>query len=151
MSAILGQSPRMAVLAGIAGAYPDSGLSVGDTVTVGTEYSADMGSFTGEAFVPKFRERYTCPHIPPGLPLRTVRSNSVSGSAAPYTERQDVQIENMEGAAFFYTCLRHRIPFIEVRAVSNFVGEDFSRWDVPKATEALGEALNRIIRIFTAQ
>ncbi|MDD3299944.1 MAG: futalosine hydrolase, partial [Bacteroidales bacterium] len=38
-------------------------------------------------------------------------------------------IESMEGAAFFYVCILEEVPFIELRAVSNEVGErDRSKW-----------------------
>lgn len=51
-------------------------------------------------------------------------------------------IESMEGAAFFEFCLRHGIPFAEIRAISNTVGEtDRSRWDIPLALRNLQTAL----------
>jgi len=51
-------------------------------------------------------------------------------------------IESMEGAAFFEACLRHGVPFAEIRAVSNAVGEtDRSRWDIPLALRNLQTAL----------
>lgn len=54
-------------------------------------------------------------------------------------------IESMEGAAFFEACLRHGVPFAEIRAVSNFVGEtDRSRWDIPLALRQLETALTRL-------
>jgi futalosine hydrolase len=44
----------------------------------------------------------------------------------------------MEGAAFFYVCLMEKVPFIELRAVSNEVGErDKSQWDIRVAFSVL--------------
>ena len=54
-------------------------------------------------------------------------------------------VETMEGAAFFECCLRHGVPFAEIRAVSNFVGErDHSRWDIPLALRNLESALKTL-------
>ena len=98
--AIMQRRPDMMILCGIAGRYPASALAVGDAVLVGSERAADMGSFEGKGFVPKFSERYDCPHIPADAPLPVVASNSVSGAASPHVDRSAAQIENMEGAAF---------------------------------------------------
>lgn len=56
------------------------------------------------------------------------------------------QIESMEGAAFFYVCLLEKIPFLELRAVSNEVGErDRKNWKIPSALEALNEANKKLM------
>lgn len=60
---ILRHRPRMAILAGIAGTYPGSGLSTGESRLVKAENAADLGSFLPEGFQPKFAERLECPHI----------------------------------------------------------------------------------------
>lgn len=103
----------MMILCGIAGRYPASALAVGDAVLVGSERAADMGSFEGKGFVPKFSERYDCPHIPADAPLPVVASNSVSPErprlmsiGAPHRSR------NMEGAAFFDVCLARANTFL---------------------------------------
>lgn len=55
------------------------------------------------------------------------------------------EIETMEGAAFFETCLRHGIPFAEIRAVSNRVGErDHALWDISLALRNLETALRTL-------
>lgn len=54
-------------------------------------------------------------------------------------------VESMEGAAFFEACLRRGVPFAEIRAVSNAVGEtDRSRWDIPLALRQLETVLTRL-------
>lgn len=135
---IIQRRPDMMILCGIAGRYPASALAVGDAVLVGSERAADMGSFEGKGFVPKFSERYDCPHIPADAPLPVVASNSVSGAASPHVDRSAAQIENMEGAAFFDVCLREQIPFWELRAISNTVGEPFGQWNIPAGDRRAG-------------
>ena len=54
-------------------------------------------------------------------------------------------VESMEGAAFFEACLSAGIPFAQVRAVSNFVGErDHARWNIPLALRQLESALRTL-------
>lgn len=184
------ERPQMVILAGIAGAYKNSGLKIGDTVAVSSECSADMGSFASGGFTPKFSEVYTCSSITTYTTLPQVESNSVSVAAAPFIgkdgegdlltrpncnsqcipvsdslsdtkngeEREELngnsksgsaqkvaKIENMEGAAFFYCCKQTKIPFLEIRTISNFVGDEMSKWNIPLATSNLGVELKRLI------
>jgi futalosine hydrolase len=51
------------------------------------------------------------------------------------------QIESMEGAAFFYVCILEKVPFAEIRSVSNEVGErDRTKWNIPLALDSLRDA-----------
>jgi futalosine hydrolase len=51
-------------------------------------------------------------------------------------------IESMEGAAFHYVCLNEGIPFIQLRSISNRIGErDKSQWQLHKAIENLQNTL----------
>lgn len=59
------------------------------------------------------------------------------------------EIETQEGAAFHYTALMERIPFIQLRAVSNFVGErDKSKWKMQEGIEELNWQLVEIFKQF---
>ncbi len=58
-------------------------------------------------------------------------------------------VESMEGAAFFYACLDHRIPFLEIRAISNFVEpRNKENWNIPLAIKNLNRMLIIIIESF---
>ncbi|MDD2492134.1 MAG: hypothetical protein PHV12_08105, partial [Bacteroidales bacterium] len=60
------------------------------------------------------------------------------------------QIESMEGAAFFYVCLLEKIPFVELRSVSNEVGErDRSKWNIPLALSQLRESVKELLQSLT--
>jgi len=55
----------------------------------------------------------------------------------------------MEGAAVFYVCLFEKIPFLEIRAISNYVEvRDTTKWDIPTAIENLTDELFRFLRKF---
>ncbi len=55
-------------------------------------------------------------------------------------------IESMEGAALHYVCLMENIPFIQLRAVSNFVGErNKEKWKMKEAIKMLNLKLKDIL------
>lgn len=49
-------------------------------------------------------------------------------------------LETMEGAALHYCCLQLSIPFIQIRAISNYIGErDKKKWKFAEACTNLSE------------
>lgn len=53
-------------------------------------------------------------------------------------EKFSADIESMEGAAFHYVCLQEKIPFVQIRSVSNMVGvRDKSQWKLSEAIKVL--------------
>ncbi len=129
---IVAERPERLLLAGIAGAYPASDVTVGETVAVIEERVAGLPAKYADAYRPTL-----------DLPeLRTAVSNSVSRSGA---EAAGADLENMEGAAFFAVAAALGVPAAEVRAVSNRVGQPFAEWRVAEACEALAREVERII------
>lgn len=54
-------------------------------------------------------------------------------------------IESMEGAAFHFVCLRENVPFIQIRAISNKVGErDKRKWKIKAAIKNLNAELIKL-------
>jgi futalosine hydrolase len=80
----------------------------------------------------------------PALPIATsatVAQRSPSGS-----EPQGFSVEAMEGFAVLRACELAGVPAVEVRAISNELGEsDRSRWELERGLEALHEALPRLL------
>ena len=141
-------------LLGICGAYPDSGFQVGDVVRVDTEVVADMGTQSKEGhFIPwgtlvskesiyrgaSFHELPLCLLDAPGVAGGTV--NCCTGTRYLGTRREtlfQIQVESMEGAAFFAVCKAFGVSGYQFRAVSNIATDrDESSWDIPKALAAL--------------
>lgn len=61
--------------------------------------------------------------------------------------KYDAAIESMEGAAFHFVCLQERVKFLQLRAVSNRVGErDKTKWRMKDAIIDLHQTLHRIIK-----
>jgi len=62
-----------------------------------------------------------------------------------YRDRLNASVESMEGAALHYVCLLENIPFLQMRSLSNFVGErDKSKWVMDTAIDNLNIELTRI-------
>jgi futalosine hydrolase len=65
-------------------------------------------------------------------------------------EKYTPVIESMEGAPFHYVCLEKGVPFLQIRSVSNFVGErDMKNWDLVGAVRILNDTLTQLVQIFT--
>ena len=55
-------------------------------------------------------------------------------------------MENMEGSGAAHTALHYDIPFLEIRAASNFVGKrDRDAWNLPLAFERCGMAVVEVV------
>ena len=154
---IASRKPDLLILAGFAGAYEGRGIQKGETVLVKRENSSDLGSCCGTDFRPlskagqdpKFNY-YDCPGTIPDI-FPQVISNSVNVAAIGRRNNllMDGAIENMEGAAFFSVCNAMEVPFLELRTVSNIVGEGPRDWLKEEASELLSEAIIRLIDTLT--
>jgi len=141
------------VLAGIAGVYGDR-LAVGDTVVVATETVADLGRREADGgFTPMFQKTYHATFTPRTLPAgiaaaRGVTVNMAGGMGATLSVEgvpEGIAVENMEGAAFFAVCARFGVPAMEVRTVSNRVGEAVTAPNLDTAARRLAADLKKIV------
>ena len=115
-------------LAGIAGCY-EHRCAVGEVVEVVSEVVSELPE--------RFRQSY---RVEPLTHLRGVASNTVSRCNAASC---GADIENMEGAALFAMAPIMGFRAVEIRAVSNVVGDDFSKWNIALATENLAKTLKK--------
>lgn len=142
---------------GICGAYPESGIKIGDIVNVVSENVGDQGFQEQDgSFVPwSNREPYTCLKVPEdsvsivksfpyskNLPsVRGLSVNCCTGTAETAETRFKTfgsAVESMEGAALFSICNAFGMPAIEIRAVSNIAStRDKSQWKIKEALENL--------------
>ena len=84
--------------------------------------------------------------LPDALPLPITTSAAVSG---PRDDRAGgIAVEAMEGFGVLRACALAGVPAIEVRAISNELGEaDRSRWDVAAALRALDVVLPTLLSV----
>jgi futalosine hydrolase len=63
-----------------------------------------------------------------------------------YREAFDPVTESMEGAALHYVCLLENIPFVQIRSISNYVGErNKKKWDMMDSIANLNDTLLKTI------
>ena len=63
-----------------------------------------------------------------------------------YRDVFDPVTESMEGAALHYVCLMENIPFLQIRSISNYIGErNKKKWDMMDSIVNLNKALIKTI------
>lgn len=162
-------SPGLALNAGIAGAF-DRALPLGEVVHVTTERFGDLGVEEADGrFTDVFELGLTDPNGRPfnqgvlmnpaagqagflpavnGLTISKVHGYAPS-IAAIRSKYPDAQVETMEGAAFFLACRLANVPFMEIRAVSNYVEpRNRAGWQLAPAIENLNEVLIEMLKSF---
>lgn len=156
---------KVVIQAGIAGTFTNS-LALGDTVVVEKDCFADTGISEKGIFTYIFdtglANKNEFPYqdgwlvndrlIKEKLPLPFVNAvtiNTISDSVAQkkILEQQfGAQIETMEGAALHYVCLQEDVNFLQLRSISNEVGErDKSKWKMAEAIKNLNTELIRFL------
>jgi len=66
-----------------------------------------------------------------------------------YRDVFDPVTESMEGAALHYVCLLENIPFVQIRSISNYIGErNKKKWDMMDSIINLNKSLVRIISTY---
>jgi futalosine hydrolase len=86
-----------------------------------------------------------------GLPaVRGITINEISTDKTRidwYQQNMAPVVESMEGAALHFTCLKEGIPFLQIRSVSNDIGQrDKSKWDIRSAITNLNQQLMQTIK-----
>jgi futalosine hydrolase len=62
------------------------------------------------------------------------------------TSKYQPELESMEGAAFHFVCLQQDIPFIQLRTVSNYIGErNKNNWQIRQAVSNLEQQLHQLL------
>ncbi len=63
-----------------------------------------------------------------------------------YRDVFDPVTESMEGAALHYVCLLEKIPFVQIRSISNYIGErNKKKWDMMDSVANLNDTLIKTI------
>jgi futalosine hydrolase len=164
--------PSALVIFGIGGAYPVSGLTIGDVALATTEVYADLGADSPEGFLTlkemdmplaqiSRKKIYneialdkqllkTARRVLKGAKAGRFATVSLAtgniGWARELERRFKVICENMEGAAAAHAALLAGVPALEIRAVSNIVEDrDLTKWDKDLAAQNVGEAVVRVV------
>ena len=161
-SRIINHSPELVIQAGIAGSFSDV-YPPASTVLIQEEVLGDCGVIeegifkdifdlnlaneNGEPFTNKKLINPACQRWKKtGLPFVTgVTVNEITTDEKRIEQlkvKYKPDIESMEGAALHFVCLQQKIPFVQMRTVSNYVGErNKSRWKMEEAINQLNKNL----------
>lgn len=156
----------LAIQAGVGGSF-DSSIALGEVLLITSDQYGDLGAQDHYNYLDIFElgllQKDEAPFrggklLTPAHPLQdklnlpratALTVNTVSGNdftVRARFEKFGCQVESMEGAAFHYVCLQEHIPFLQLRAISNYVApRDKSTWQIKEAIINLNNTLIDII------
>jgi futalosine hydrolase len=148
--------------AGIAGCF-DRQLPLGSVVSISRDTIADQGVMEDgtlkTVFDMKLAPENRFPYTKSWLvnphkewlkktgrkAVKAISVNEISTGRkriALLAEKYGAVAESMEGAAFHYACLMEGVPFVQLRGLSNYVGErNKAKWKMKDAIVSLNEAM----------
>jgi futalosine hydrolase len=156
--AILSERPDVIIICGIGGAYPSSGLAVGDVACAESEIYGDLGAQSPSGFLDM--EALGFPVVAGSSPLfnelplqvfpapRRSRFVTVSTCTGTDVVAQEIErrtrgaVESMEGAAIVHVAHLEGVRVGEIRGVSNIVtNRDKASWKLREAIAAAQDVL----------
>lgn len=162
----LKEAPNLIIQMGIAGSF-DKNLPLGKVVMVNEEALGDLGVEEHEIWNDSFDLKLSDPNERPfknsmlpnpwlndynllHLPeVRAITVNQISTNEkriATLSAKYRASVESMEGAALHYVSLNENIPFVQIRSISNYVGErDKSKWQMKEAISNLNKTVIHLI------
>ena len=168
--AILEDRPELIIQAGIAGSF-DPGAIPGSVAIVKQDRFADLGVQEAHQWMDVFDLRLADKNDQPfkdgwlkndykelggfGLPLvKAVTINEITtdqNRIRMLREKYQPFLESMEGAALHFVCIQEGVRFIQLRSISNTVGErDKSKWEMKLAIKNLNQALLNLIELMVS-
>ncbi len=142
------------ILFGIGGSYSKTEADIGEVIAATYEIYGDEGVCFEQDFEPLryVREKFEMKHPP--LPIK--KGEFITLSCIPGSEKIAQKIkerfpsaicENMEGAAVAHAASFFNKKIIEIRAISNLVGErDKRKWETERAIENLTAKLIELLK-----
>lgn len=151
---------------GIAGSFNEQ-LPLGTAVTIEKEIIAEMGVVENQGYKDIFQLNLADPNQAPyssgalinphqelmstvGLSKIIGVTNNLISTDKNVIDRYKTiykaSIESMEGAAFHYVGIMQSIPFIQIRGISNVVGErNKENWKIKEAMHAASVACHNLL------
>lgn len=159
--------PDLVIQAGVGGCF-DTGIPLGTVMAIRQEAIADQSVIE----LNRLRTLFDLALVPGDQPpyrngwlvnrsavlkktrLKKVRGISVNEittsrkKTAFYKEHFQPVVESMEGAALHYVCLMENIPFIQLRATSNYIAErNKKNWNMKDSVINLNKELIRLLQV----
>ncbi|MCU0375807.1 MAG: futalosine hydrolase [Chitinophagaceae bacterium] len=147
----------LVVQAGIAGAFESSFATAGAVLQINKDAFGDLGSYeqgklydlnqlelSNEPLWLPSAEYETGLPLAKGITVQTLTNNADLLQALQ--QKWCADTESMEGAAAAYVCHEKKVPFLQIRAVSNTVGDrNKANWQIDLAVNNLNEVLKALI------
>jgi len=159
----------LVIQAGVAGCF-DLSMPLGSVVVIKQDTIADQSvvelkklkTLFNLKLVPNDQFPYTKDWLinPHKILLKKTGLKSVKGISVNQisTNKQMIKFyreffnpvtESMEGAALHYVCLLEKISFLQIRSISNYIGErNKKKWDMKESILSLNESLRSIIELY---
>jgi futalosine hydrolase len=156
----LEDKPDLVIQIGIAGTF-NKKLSLGKVVVVNEEILGDIGveedgnwkdifdlKLEKSSYHPFEKRKLPNPWLSKYNLLKLPEVNAITVNEIStnkqrievLTKKYNPTIETMEGAALHYVCRETNIPFLQIRAISNYIGErDKSKWKINHSIEQLNK------------
>jgi futalosine hydrolase len=160
---VINESYDIAFNLGICGSF-NFNLEIGTVVNVYEDIFSELGAEDDDVFlsleqlklqgVTKIKNEFGALNVEieklpkvNGITVNTTHGNEKT--IEQVTQRFHPIVESMEGAAFMFACENERIPYVQIRAVSNFVERrNKENWDIPKALKNLNDTFIKILESF---
>ena len=163
---VMEDKPDLIIQAGIAGCF-DTSVALGKVVVVNEESLSDMGveeegkwkdifdlKLEKSSYHPFERRKLPNTWLPKFNLLKLPEVNAITINEISTNKERIQQLikkyspvtESMEGAALHYVCRETNIPFIQIRAISNYIGErNKANWKMKEAIDHLNQALLKYV------
>ena len=162
MKMFVQETPSLIIQVGIAGCF-DKKIPLGKVFAVKDDFAGDIGVMENKVWKDLFDMKFDKPNDAPyekkslpnpwlsqynllklptkkGVTVNTITTDK--NKIDLYSGRYKATLESMEGAALHYMGRDLNIPFIQIRAVSNYVGErNKAKWEMQQAIYNLNETL----------
>jgi futalosine hydrolase len=158
-------TPDWVIQAGIAGSFTEE-FPPGDVTIVGEEAMGDLGvmekdgykdmfdlglvsraelPFTDSRLINPWLEHWNFLQLPVARGITVNEITTGPERTALLKKKYNCDVESMEGAALHYVCLQEKVRFVQVRSISNYIGDrDKSNW---KLTASISNLNNQLIRM----
>ena len=162
---LLEEKYDLVIQAGIAGSFSKK-IKKGEVVVIEQDTFADIGVEEKQEFKTVFQLGFGDKNAFPftnGCLINTseilmithlkkvngVTVNKISDKKRQMKQLKEffyAKVESMEGAAFHFVCLQQNIPFLQLRSISNKVGErNKTKWKLPDAIVNLNSELINLV------
>jgi len=150
------KKPSLVIQAGVAGCF-DPAIPLGSTFVIKRDRIADFGVMEGGQFNSVYKMGLVKgsngwfvnkSQVLKQTRLKKVDAISVNTIStdkqqiADYRREYNPVLESMEGAAMHYVCSKEKIAFLQLRSVSNYIGErNKKNWKLKESIENLNQEL----------